>query len=375
MSPEERQADAPGPLSVPWVSVLLPVRNEARFIERCLGAVFAQNYPPGRVEVLVIDGRSTDDTCERARGVAARCGRPVTVLDNPKLTAPAALNVGLRHARGEVIIRVDGHCEVGPNYLASATRHLAETDASAVGGVLETVTESASADAIAVAMSSRFGVGGSPFRTRTREPAAGPSTGPAREVDTVAFPAYRRSAIERAGAFDEELVRNQDDEYSYRLRRLGGRILLVPDMPARYFSRAKLTGLARQYFQYGMWKVRVLQKHPRQMKARQFAPPICLALGISASAGAAFGSAIATSALVALAGLYAAANLAATLFEGGRHGARHLARLPVVFVTLHCAYGLGFLVGLVRFVHRWGDRSGAVPPLVLGRPHDPELSP
>ncbi len=134
-----------------------------------------------------------------------------------------------------------------------------------VGGPLETVGESLTARAIAAAMSSRFGVGGSAFRLADSE---------TQFTDTVAFPAYQRAVIDAAGPFDEELVRNQDDEYNYRLRKLGVKILLARDVRSQYFSRATLTKLWSQYFQYGYWKVRVMQKHPRQMQLRQFVPPL-----------------------------------------------------------------------------------------------------
>ncbi len=340
----------------PFVSVVMPVRNEGEFIERSLGAVLAQDYPPERFEVLVVDGMSDDgtrDLVERFRETTRR--PPIRLLDNPGKTAPRALNVGLAAARGEVIVRVDGHCEIAEDYLTRSVEALEAHDAGCVGGPIETIGEGAVSRAIAIAMSSRFGVGGSPFRVGASQ---------AREVDSVAFPAWPRAVMEAAGPFDEELVRNQDDEYSYRLRKLGHRIMLVPEIRCRYYSRGSLGSLWRQYFQYGFWKVRVLQKHPRQMRLRQFVPPVFVAFLLIAgllawtSAGAAM--------LAAGAGLYLAAAAVATAASAGRAG-RYAILLPGVFACLHLSYGAGFLAGLARFWNRgrWRDRAGKLGLLVL----------
>jgi hypothetical protein len=201
------------------------------------------------------------------------------------------------------------------------------------------------AEAIAVAMSSTFGVGNSAFRTVSERTML---------VDTVAFPAYTRAVLDRVGPFDTELVRNQDDEYNYRLRKFGGRVLLAADVRARYYSRSSLRTLWRQYFQYGYWKVRVLQKHPRQMRARQFIPALFvsgLLAGVVLSpwmAGRMF--------LSFLAGAYVLANLVAVGVTSRRVStAQGVATLPAAFAILHMAYGSGCLVGLVRFWNRWTD--------------------
>ncbi|HXM76736.1 MAG TPA: glycosyltransferase family 2 protein, partial [Thermoanaerobaculia bacterium] len=212
------------------------------------------------------------------------------------------------------------------------------------------------------AMSSAFGVGGVAFRT-THDWSG--------FVDTVAFPAFTRAAIEKAGAFDEELVRNQDDEYNYRLRELGGRILLSSDVRCRYFSRASLSSLWRQYFQYGYWKVRVMQKHPAQMRPRQFVPPLfvgcVLALTLLAF------SAAARWLLAGVLGAYAVADVLATLASASRGSRRAVSLLPVAFATMHFAYGLGFLKGLLSFAGRWGDRATRAT-LAWKRQSHPEVS-
>lgn len=343
----------------------MPVRNESAYIERSLGSVLAQSHGLDRMEILVIDGRSDDDTRERVEALAEEHPEAtIRVLDNPGRIAPTALNVGLRQARGEILVRVDGHCEIGPDYVANGVRHLLSGAADGVGGPLETVGETATARAIALAMGSRFGVGNSAFRTLR-------PGGPPRQVDTVAFPAYTRQALERNGPFDEELVRNQDDEYNYRLRSRGGRLLLVGDMPARYYSRGTFRSLFRQYFQYGVYKVRVLQKHPRQMSARQFVPPAFVAaLGCSALAApwlgpwpfTAVGGAWLLACTAVVVSVMAEQSWNARARRAGPLPIGELMalglRLPLAYALLHLGYGSGFLVGLLRFAGRWQNRHG-----------------
>jgi hypothetical protein len=197
---------------------------------------------------------------------------------------------------------------------------------------------------IATAMSSKFGVGDSAFRTMQ---------GRSLLADTVPFPAYTRDIVEKAGGYDTEFVRNQDDEYNYRLRKMGARILLAADVRSRYYSRSSLKSLWRQYRQYGYWKVRVLQKHPLQMSARQFIPPVFVgALAGSAAAAVATDRGWILFALVVTS--YLAANLTAVLSVLRRRRLSRPWMLPVAFATLHLAYGTGFLHGLVRFWNRWG---------------------
>lgn len=324
----------------------MPIRNEAAYIEGGLRAVLLQDYPHDRMEVLVADGMSTDGTREVVRGLAAGAGPRVRLIDNPGCIVPTGLNAAIGGAAGEIIVRVDGHCAIAPDYVRRCVGLLASGEAEGVGGPIETVGETTLARAIAAAMSSTFGVGGSAFRTvRDQE----------MFTDTVAFPAYRREVLERVGPYDEELVRNQDDEYNYRLRKLGGRLLLSPLIRSKYYSRASVRSLWRQYFQYGYWKVRVMQKHPAQMCGRQFVPAlfvlcVCSALLLAVATRTAAGAAPLASVLAA----YLAGNVVAslTLARRGREW-RYLPLLPLIFGTLHFAYGLGFLTGLLKFRDRW----------------------
>jgi hypothetical protein len=180
-------------------------------------------------------------------------------------------------------------------------------------------------------------------------------------VDTIAFPAYTRDIVKRVGLFDEELVRNQDDDYNYRLRKIGAKVLLAADVRSRYYSRSSLRSLWRQYFQYGYWKVRVMQKHPLQMRPRQFVPPLFVAALLLSLAAAPFSFIF--GAWFALpcgltAGSYALANLlaSASITARRRYWSLFLL-LPIAFAILHVSFGLGFLVGLLKFRNRWGDHD------------------
>lgn len=336
----------------PFVSLLMPIRNEATYIEGCLRSVLTQSYPSEHLEVIIADGMSTDGTREIIQRIISQRTN-VHIINNKQEIVPTGLNSALRKAKGEIIIRIDGHCEIAPDFVKRCVEQLQQRKADGVGGPIETIGETFWANTIATAMSSPFGVGGSAFRTvKDKE----------MFVDTVAFPAYTRSTIEHAGLFDEELVRNQDDEYNYRLRELGHKLLLSPDIHSRYYSRSSLHTLWHQYFQYGYWKVRVMQKHPRQMSIRQFVPALFVfSVMLSYTLGLffSFGRWMLGGVLVS----YLLANILATLITAKREGWSLLFTLPVAFVTLHISYGLGFLAGLIQFWNRWKDKNGNTPQL------------
>jgi succinoglycan biosynthesis protein ExoA len=343
-----RAADPAGAL--PFVSLVMPVRNEGQFIAECLDAVMEQDYPADRLEVFIVDGMSTDATPGIVRSYGGR-KIPVRLLENPGKIVPKGMNIALAQAKGEIIVRVDGHCKIAADYVSRCVDHIRTEGVDGVGGPVRTMGGTGTARVIALAMSSPFGVGGSAFRTMSDRTML---------ADTVPFPAYTRSIIDRAGPYDEELVRNQDDEYNYRLRKLGAKILLAADVRSEYYSRSSIRSLWRQYYQYGYWKVRVLQKHPRQMKARQFVPAAFVA-SLALALGAAPWYAPGIVALLLIAGSYLAANLCAAFLTARRGSAADVPLLSLAFATLHLSYGLGFLAGLAKFRARWRGRSQAQP--------------
>lgn len=345
----------------PFVSLILPIRNEGAYIKQTLQALAAQDYPAAFMEILFVDGMSTDNT----RALISEFSRQHTALeirlfDNPQQIVPTAMNIALRQARGEIIIRVDGHTLIAADYVRLCVAHLQKGDFDGVGGWVVTIGETPLAETIATAMSMPFGVGNSAMRVTQGKTIVG--------VDTIPFPAYTRKIIERVGLYDEELIRNQDDEFNYRIRKAGGKLLLSEEIKCQWYSRGTLKGLWRQYYQYGFYKVRVLQKHPLQMSLRQFVPPaFVLALIASALLGLAtfllhFAAVFLLLACLVPA-LYLCANLAASIYTAAKRGWKYLLLLPLVFAILHISYGLGFLAGLLKFWNRWGDKTGKIPPL------------
>jgi hypothetical protein len=217
--------------------------------------------------------------------------------------------------------------------------------------------------AVALATSTPFGVGGGRFHYSDEE----------EYVDTVYMGAWPLRVFEKIGLFDEELVRDQDDEFNYRLREQGGRILLSPNIRSEYAVRSAPSALWQQYFQYGYWKVRVLQKHPRQMSLRQFVPPAFVLallfpillfllsfLGLPSPVLSLPSSLLRPLSLM-IPSIYLFANLGASFWTASKRGWRSLPLLPLIFAILHLSYGLGFLVGLVKFANRWSDKLGKVP--------------
>lgn len=319
----------------------MPIRNEADFIARSLGSVLSQDYPKENLEILVIDGMSDDGT----REIVARVRREhpshrIYLLDNPQHIVPTALNIGIRQARGDIIIRVDGHCEIQPDYVRLCVELLKKTKADNVGGVQCAAGEDCISRAIALATNSPFGVGGARFHY-----ADNPGW-----VDTVFLGAYQKEVFDKIGGFDEELVRNQDDEFNFRLMQAGGRIWLDPAIKTIYYSRSNFRKLWRQYFQYGYYKVRVMQKRKGVASWRHLVPGAFVAgLGVGGILSLAAGN---PSWFLLIAGPYAAANVIASLWSA-RKDWRVLPFLPVAFATLHLSYGLGFLWGLWRWRGKW----------------------
>lgn len=321
----------------------MPIRNEGDFIARSLGAVLAQDYPHDRLEVLIADGMSTDDTRSVIYQLAQTTTIPIRIVDNRGKIVPTGFNTALQQAQGEIIVRVDGHTIIAHDYVSRCVELLQRSSADNVGGKMHASGTNKFGEAVAVATSTPFGVGGARFHYSDKE----------EYVDTVYMGAWRRELFERIGFFDEELIRNQDDEFNYRLRSSGGQILLSPAINSEYFNRSSLPGLWRQYYQYGLYKVRVMQKHPRQMRPRQFAPALLISALLGVGILSVLNRQMRRLWYLAIA-TYGAANLLASLLTARRNGWQHLRYLPIVYAVLHFSYGLGFWRGLVKFRSRWG---------------------
>lgn len=315
----------------PLVSVIMPIRNEEAFIARSLGAILTQDYPADHLEVIVADGQSDDRT--RAVIAALPGAARVRVIDNPQRRQAFGLNLALRQACGEVVVRVDGHTVIAPDYVSRCVRALRETGAVTVGGRMEPQGATPMGEAIAAAGASRFGVP-SAFHVSNRP----------QYTDTVYLGAWPRAALLAAGGFDERLSVNEDYELNYRLRAAGGRVYLDPAIRSTYYGRQTARALARQYFAYGWDRTNTLRLHPASLRPRQLAAPAFVAAVLLGAALAPLRPWARLAWLSVLCG-YALANLGASVAVARRSGWRLLPRMPLVFATMHGAWGLGFWRG------------------------------
>lgn len=340
-------------MTSPFVTVIVPCRNEARHLAACVDSIIATAYPRDRLEILLVDGTSDDSTRAIAeayeRNAARRNGIALRVIPNPARTAPAALNIGIRQAKGDVVARMDAHATYPADYLPRLVEALDATGADNVGGVLDTLPASGGAvpRAIAAASSHPFGVGNSRFRIGARTN---------QWVDTVPFGCWRRKLFNWLGMFDEELVRNQDDELNHRLLARGGRILLVANVSAQYFARERLGQVARMFYQYGLFKPLVARKIGRVMTLRQLVPPaLTLALLLTAVLAPWLVAARWLGGAIAITYGGAVVMTAARLVP--KLGVRAALAAVLVFPIMHLSYGWGFLAGVARWSRH--PRTGA----------------
>ena len=326
---------------IPFVSIVVPCRNEGNWIAPCLDSILGNDYPHARLEVLVVDGMSSDQTRPIVESYVARHAC-VRLLDNAEKITPVALNLAIAAARGTVIMRMDAHVDYPADYIRCLVGLLDESGADNVGGVCLTQpgADTAMARAIALGMSHPVGVGNSYFRIGSAEE---------RWVDTVPFGCYRKEVFDRIGLFDEQLVRNQDDEFNLRLIRSGGRILLTPKVVCRYYARDSLGKLWRMYYQYGYFKPLVARKVHRVMTLRQLAPAALVATLAATAVGASF-SRIAAALFAGILLAYAVAISSFAVRAAARQGTRCALGLCAVFAVLHFSYGLGYIRGVLDFI-------------------------
>lgn len=329
------------------MTVVVPVRNETQFIETCVHALLTQDSLPANYEVLVIDGASDDGTREKLDAIAATDSR-LRVLENRARIVPTALNRGISEARGDVIIRVDGHTKVAPDFVRANLKLLeAHPEAWSVGGPIAHRGHTTVGRAIAAAMSSPVGVGGARHRFKNYEGYA----------EGTAFPAFRKWVFERIGMFDERLVRNQDDELNFRITQAGGQIFISPMVKHDYFVRASYRALFNQYMQYAYWKVEVMRKHRRVISARHLVPgafivgvPVCLsgAVLMPFPMSLVFATPIVAYGVL-LAGLATSTSMRERSIGVGLGAA-------LAAAVMHAGYGLGTLAGI-------GSRPGSGGPI------------
>jgi glycosyltransferase involved in cell wall biosynthesis len=325
------------PPADPIVSVVIPTRNEIRFIDRCLRSIFSADPVPGTMEVIVVDGMSEDGT----RAILAEWARRqpnLLILDNPQRIVPTAMNIGIRAARGQWIIRIDAHSEFPSDYLKRCLDLSKRTGMDNVGGSVVTLpgSESRAARLIQALTTHSFGVGNSGFRIGAR----------AGRADTVPFGCYRRAIFRRIGFYDERLVRNQDYELNARLIKAGGTIWRDPEIQIRYYNQSTFKGLLLQAFTTGQWNPWTWYVAPYAFAWRHAVPVVFVSAFLGALLLGLFRSALGPLAVGAMLVPYGVIAVAASFQQSRRYGLWMLPCLPFLFCAYHTAYGLGGLWGV-----------------------------
>lgn len=246
----------------PKISIVMPLYNEERYIANCIESLLLQDYPQDDMEWIFVDGMSRDKTVSILNEYKNKYPSLIYIYENPNKTVPYAMNIGILHAHGKYIIRLDAHADYANDYFSKCVHYLDTTDADNVGGVAETRAKTKLGETIAKMLSSKFGVGNSQFRT-------GGSSG---YVDTVPFGAFRKEVFEKWGGYDERLTRNQDNEMNYRIRKNGGKIWLADDIHLTYYCRDTLSGIYKMAMQNGRWNIITMKLCPGAMGVRHFIP-------------------------------------------------------------------------------------------------------
>lgn len=338
---------------LPFISIIIPCRNEEIFIGKCLDTVIANDYPKERLEILVVDGMSEDKT----RAIIERFVQKykfITIFDNYQKITPCALNIGIKNAKGQVIMVIGSHSIYESNYISKSVKYLNEYGADNVGGVIITLPRDSTlvGKGIVNALSSRFGVGGSAFRIGSKEP---------KWVDTVFGGCYKREVFEKVGLFNEDLVSTQDMEFNLRLRKAGGKILLIPDIVSCYYARSDLKSFFKNNFRNGFWAIypfkftEIMPVSWRHLVPLTFVSTLIISGILSNYFPSLFFLFLLVIVSYVLTNFYYSTKI--TLKEGDW---RYLFLMPFIFISLHIGYGLGSLWGafkLLRVPRFWNKLS------------------
>lgn len=319
------------------ISVIIPCRNEEKYIKGAITSILNQTYSQGKLEVIVVDGMSNDNTLEIIQSIQSKDER-VKLVVNPAQTTPQAMNLGLKNSTYNLIIRIDAHAEALPMFIEKNVQTLFEDDKiGCAGGKIINVYENKTAELIGLAMSSKFGVGNAVFRVG----------GEKSQVDTLAFGIYKKSVFDEIGIFNENLIRNQDDELNFRLIQAGYKIIYNPEIQSKYYVRSSYKKLYKQYNQYGYWKVYVNRLHKTITSIRQLIPFFFVC-------GLFIGGIVS----IILPYFYIIYYLGITLyismalyfgFKQSKNGIKAL-KISSIFPILHFSYGLGYLKGIIHFM-------------------------
>lgn len=321
------------------VSIIMPCYNEERYIARCLDSIIGNDYPKENLEILIYDGGSSDGTLGILGSYQKRYSF-LKVMHNTKKIQAAAMNLGIREAQGNIIIRMDAHAVYEKDYISTVEELLVSPDVVNVGGPQVGIGDTYLAKAIAISVSSPFVAGNAVYRSEKNKE---------QFVDTVYLGAWRKKDLLTVGGFDETFVANEDYELNYRLRAMGGKILFSPAVKLQYFVRASFPKLVKQYFRYGFWKIKTLRKHPSSLVWRQLVAPAFVAVLIFSVAGAFL------KAPYFLFGLFSAYIFAFLLLAFKTLKRQEWQYLPLFFVitlSIHLSWGTGFWCGAIYWLSK-----------------------
>ena len=323
------------------LSVICPIYNEEKYIAKCIDSILAQDYPKDDLEVIFVDGMSSDRTREIVAEYSAKYPF-VKLIDNPDRIVPPAMNIGIKASVGDIIVRLDAHAVFPQNYFSELVKNLHKLDADNVGGVCRTlpINDTPVCRSIAYVLSSSFGMGNSHFRIGADS---------IKEVDTVPFGCFKRDLFERIGYFDEELTRNQDDEFNGRIIKNGGKIFLLPDLVIDYFARDTVAKVYKMFYQYGLFKPLVNRKLGQPATIRQFFP-LLFVLGLLLGP---LTFLISSVFIWLYLGVLLVYLILAAIFSSkeSRSLKEVLIKIWVYFVV-HFAYGWGYINGIIKLIFK-----------------------
>ena len=331
----------------PFISYILPIRNESLFIENTINSIMNQKTKALEFEIIIADGMSIDGTRDIIKRLMNTI-KEIKLIDNPEKIVPTGFNRALSISKGDYIIRIDGHAELRTDFVQNSLKELNNTNADCVGGPIINIAKGIIGNSISIAQKSKFGVGGVSFREEIKN---------GKYVDTLAFGAYNRQVFKEIGGYDIELIRNQDDEFNFRMVQNNLKIWLHPSIKSYYHTKSSIIGLFNQYFQYGFFKIRVFQKRSGFSSYRHIIPLLFILYLICSIFSFLF---IDFKIWIIVPGvLYIVVSVLFSIYETLKSSNSVLSFifLPMCYLTLHIAYGIGSMFGIFYFMNKWGDKS------------------
>ena len=326
---------------LPTISIIVPVRNEERYLNYCLDSIAKQTYPHELIEVLIVDGRSEDSTREIAKEFAARADISVHILENSSGNTPCGLNIGYKNANGDIFIHFIGHATMPQDFIEKNVNNIKEMSADAVGGLIisSCLEDKVIPKGIGYALNSPFGLGGVTARTGTKPG----------YIDNPSFAAYKRELFDKYGYIDERLTRNQDYEFNQRITSQGAKIFFTPEIKSFYFNRPDYGSLWREYLNAAKWRTFMVGRFTHALRKRHFVPPLFILTLVTLGILSYFVSWTFLGFLSILS-LYLLFALGSSVLVGFKTGLKYIPAIFLSYLVIHIAYGLGFICGFLYFI-------------------------